>query len=73
MSQVQSALRVTQPQPTFAEAQPACLAEWDLERNDAQDIYPHNTTLGIDKRFTGYARAVQEGSHIAGQQEQRIA
>ena len=43
------ALKVTQPQPTFAEAQPACLAEWDFERNDAQDIYPHSTTLGSVK------------------------
>ena len=38
-----------QSQPTFAEAQPACLAEWDYEHNDAKDIYPDNTTLGSSK------------------------
>ena len=41
--------RVMQSHPTFAEAQPACLAEWDYERNDAEDIYPDNTTLGSRK------------------------
>ena len=44
------ALKVTQPQPTFAEAQPACLAEWDFERNAAQDMYPDNITLGSGKQ-----------------------
>ena len=39
----------SQPQPTFAEAQPACLAEWEYERNDAKDIYPDKTTLGSGK------------------------
>ena len=43
------ALRVTQQQPTFAEAQPACLSEWDYELNDAEDIHPDNTTLGSRK------------------------
>ena len=37
------------PQPTFAEAQPACLAEWDHERNDAEGFYPHVVTLGSGK------------------------
>ena len=41
--------KVVQSQPTFSEAQPACLAEWDYERNDAEDIYPDNTTLGSQK------------------------
>ena len=44
------ARKVNQPQPTFAEAQPACLAEWDHDRNDAEDIYPDNTTLGSNKK-----------------------
>ena len=42
-------LKVTQPQPTFAEAQPACLAEWDYEHNDAEDMHPDNITLGSGK------------------------
>ena len=41
--------KVIQSQPTFAEAQPACLAEWDTERNDAAGIYPDDTTLGSQK------------------------
>ncbi|KAL3144767.1 hypothetical protein ABBQ38_001882 [Trebouxia sp. C0009 RCD-2024] len=36
-------------QPTFAEAQPACLAEWDHERNEADGFYPHKVTLGSGK------------------------
>ncbi|KAL3144787.1 hypothetical protein ABBQ38_001899 [Trebouxia sp. C0009 RCD-2024] len=36
-------------QPTFAEAQPAELAEWDFERNDAEGFYPHKITLGSHK------------------------
>ena len=36
-------------QPTFAEAQPACLAEWDYELNEANKIYPESTTLGSGK------------------------
>ena len=43
-------LRVTQPQPTFAEAQPACLAEWDYKLNDAEGIDPESTTLGSQKQ-----------------------
>ena len=43
-------LRVTHSQPTLAEAQPACLAEWDFERNDAQGIYPCDITLGSGKQ-----------------------
>ena len=44
------ALQVTQRQPTFAEAQPAKLAEWDFERNDADGLYPENITLGSAKQ-----------------------
>ena len=44
------ASKITQPQPTFAKAQPACLAEWDYELNDARGIYPDETTLGSNKR-----------------------
>ena len=40
---------VKHSQPTCAEAQPACLAEWDYERNDAEDIYPDSITLGSNK------------------------
>lgn len=36
-------------QPTFAEAQPAELAGWDHERNQAEGLYPHNVTLGSQK------------------------
>ncbi|KAL3150096.1 hypothetical protein ABBQ38_013437 [Trebouxia sp. C0009 RCD-2024] len=39
-----------QSQPTFAEAQPPELAEWDHERNEAEGFYPHTTTLGSQKR-----------------------
>ena len=42
--------RVKQSQPTFLEAQPACLAEWDYERNDAERFYPDNITLGSNKQ-----------------------
>ena len=42
--------KVIQSQPTFAEAQPACLAEWDYERNDAEDFYPDKITLGSHKQ-----------------------
>ena len=37
-------------QPTFAEAQPAELAQWDFERNEAEGFYPHNVTLGSTKQ-----------------------
>ena len=42
--------KVIQSQPTFLDAQPAYLAEWDYELNDADDIYPDNTTLGSGKQ-----------------------
>ncbi|KAL3144769.1 hypothetical protein ABBQ38_001884 [Trebouxia sp. C0009 RCD-2024] len=35
---------------TFAEAQPACLAEWDHEHNEADGFYPHMVTLGSHKQ-----------------------
>ncbi|KAL3144780.1 hypothetical protein ABBQ38_001893 [Trebouxia sp. C0009 RCD-2024] len=35
--------------PTFSEAQPACLAEWDHKHNEADGFYPHNVTLGSQK------------------------
>ena len=41
--------KVIQSQPTFAEAQPACLAQWDYERNDAEELYPNIITCGSDK------------------------
>ena len=43
------ALKITQPQPTFAEAQPAQLADWDYERNDADGFHPANLTLSSGK------------------------
>ena len=36
--------------PTFAAAQPACLAEWDYERNDEVGFYPDVVTLGSNKQ-----------------------
>ncbi|KAL3144793.1 hypothetical protein ABBQ38_001905 [Trebouxia sp. C0009 RCD-2024] len=42
--------RATQSQPTFAEAQPAELAEWDYEHNDAEGFQPDNVTLGSAKQ-----------------------
>ncbi|KAL3150116.1 hypothetical protein ABBQ38_013455 [Trebouxia sp. C0009 RCD-2024] len=42
--------RRQQSQPTFAEAQPAELAEWDHERNNAEGFYPHTVTLGSGKQ-----------------------
>ena len=42
------ALKVNQPQPTFAQVQPVQLAE-DSERNDAQGFYPEDNTLGSTK------------------------
>ncbi|KAL3150103.1 hypothetical protein ABBQ38_013442 [Trebouxia sp. C0009 RCD-2024] len=42
--------RRQQSQPTFAEAQPAELAEWDHERNNAKGLYPHTVTLGSGKQ-----------------------
>ena len=44
------ALLVTQQQPTFAAAQPACLAEWDYEHNAAEGLYPYCITLGSKKQ-----------------------
>ena len=43
------ALRISQPQPTFAEAQPVQLAEWDYELNDAEGFHPEHITLGSGK------------------------
>ena len=43
------AQRVTQRQPTFAEAQPAELSEWDYELNDAEGLFPSKVTLGSNK------------------------
>ena len=43
-------LKGHQRQPTFAEAQPACLAGWDYKRNDAEGFYPDNITLGSNKQ-----------------------
>ena len=40
---------VRQTQPTLFDAQPPCLAEWDYELNDAEDIYHDNITLGSEK------------------------
>ena len=42
--------RSRKSRPTFAKAQPACLAEWDYERNDAENAYPDNITLGSGKQ-----------------------
>ncbi|KAL3143722.1 hypothetical protein ABBQ32_003558 [Trebouxia sp. C0010 RCD-2024] len=39
-----------QSQPTFAEAQPPELAQWNYECNDAEGFSPHNVTLGSDKQ-----------------------
>ena len=44
-----NAQKVKRSQPTLAEAQPACLAEWDYERNDAEGFYPDVITLGSNK------------------------
>ena len=41
--------KVVQCQPTFAEAQPPELVDWNFERHDAEGIYPDNTTLGSNK------------------------
>ncbi|KAL3150078.1 hypothetical protein ABBQ38_013423 [Trebouxia sp. C0009 RCD-2024] len=38
-----------QSQPTFAEAQPPELAEWDHERNEEEGFYPNQITLGSSK------------------------
>ncbi|KAL3143757.1 hypothetical protein ABBQ32_003588 [Trebouxia sp. C0010 RCD-2024] len=35
--------------PTFAEAQPPQLAEWDHERNEKEGFYPDQITLGSNK------------------------
>ncbi|KAL3143783.1 hypothetical protein ABBQ32_003612 [Trebouxia sp. C0010 RCD-2024] len=39
-----------QSHPTFAEAQPSELAEWDHEQNEADGFYPHEVTLGSCKQ-----------------------
>ncbi|KAL3143782.1 hypothetical protein ABBQ32_003611 [Trebouxia sp. C0010 RCD-2024] len=36
-------------QPTFAEAKPPELAEWDHERNETEGIFSHKVTLGSGK------------------------
>ena len=41
--------RIRQSQPTIAQTQPACLAEWDYERNDTKGFYPDDITLGSGK------------------------
>ena len=41
--------RKQQPQPTFAEAQPPELTEWDHERNEKEGLYPDQITLGSNK------------------------
>ena len=38
-------------QPTFAKARPACLAEWDYERNDEVGLHPEVITLGSNKQL----------------------
>ena len=43
------AQKVMRSQPTFAEAQPACLAEWDSELNKEDSFYPDVITLGSAK------------------------
>ena len=43
------ALKGHQRQPTFAEAQPACLAGWDYERNIAEGFCPDKVTRGSNK------------------------
>ncbi|KAL3140082.1 hypothetical protein ABBQ38_004362 [Trebouxia sp. C0009 RCD-2024] len=43
--------RKRKAQPTFAEAQPAELAQCDSERNEADGLYPHKVTLGSTKLF----------------------
>ncbi|KAL3143820.1 hypothetical protein ABBQ32_003647 [Trebouxia sp. C0010 RCD-2024] len=37
-------------QPTFAEAEPAELAEWDHDRNEADGFYPDQITLGSSRQ-----------------------
>lgn len=41
--------RTKQSQPTFADAQPAELSQWDFERNDARGLYPDKITLGSNR------------------------
>ena len=42
--------RSQQSHPTLAEAQPACLSEWDYERNDKEGFHPDVITLGSRKQ-----------------------
>ena len=44
-----NAQKVKLSQPTFAEAQPACLAEWDYEHNETDGFYPEVITLKSGK------------------------
>ena len=46
---MQSTEQSVQPLPTFAEAEPACLAEWDYKRNEEEGFHPHKITLGSRK------------------------
>ncbi|KAL3154011.1 hypothetical protein ABBQ32_013564 [Trebouxia sp. C0010 RCD-2024] len=41
--------RKRKAQPTFAEAQPAEMAQWDFERNEPDGLYPDKVTLGSTK------------------------
>ena len=43
------AQRPYQRLPTYAEAQPACLAQWDYDRNNKDGSYPDVITLGSGK------------------------
>ncbi|KAL3144708.1 hypothetical protein ABBQ38_001833 [Trebouxia sp. C0009 RCD-2024] len=45
-----SASKITKSQPTFAEAQPAELAEWDHVRNVKAGMHPHIITLGSHQK-----------------------
>ena len=53
--------RSQESQPTFAEAQPACLAEWDYERNDEEGFYPEVITLGSNKMVHWICRRCPKG------------
>ncbi|KAL3143851.1 hypothetical protein ABBQ32_003673 [Trebouxia sp. C0010 RCD-2024] len=60
------ASRVMHSHPTFAEADPAELAQWDHERNAAEGCHIWSPWEAAS-RCTGFAHAVQEGSHTAGE------
>ncbi|DBA82286.1 TPA: hypothetical protein ACH3X2_000552 [Trebouxia sp. C0005] len=48
-------------QPTFEGAKHQLLLEWDYERNAADGIYPHDTTLGSVKLVHWVCRKCREG------------